>query len=89
MFPAGRMVLRLFHWVAWHAGSCFSAAYDALCDSDIPMNVPFTFSNKQPLPRSYLQEVGGGGASRIQLRASAYKAVKALIPRKMETPMVG
>ena len=27
-----------------------------------------------------------GGAARIQLRASARKAVKALIPRKMETP---
>ena len=39
--------------------------------------------------RSYLQEVGGGGAARIQLRASAREAVKELIPRKMETPMVG
>ena len=29
MFAAGRMVLRVFSWVAWHAGSCFSAAYDA------------------------------------------------------------
>ena len=27
-----------------------------------------------------------GGAARIQLRASAREAVKALIPRKMETP---
>ena len=26
-----------------------------------------------------------GGAARIQLRASAHKAVKAIIPRKMET----
>ena len=30
MFVAGRMVLlRFFSWVAWHAGSCFSAVYDA------------------------------------------------------------
>ena len=29
LFAAGRMVLRVFSWVAWHAGSCFSAAYDA------------------------------------------------------------
>jgi len=36
--------------------------------------------------RSYLQEVVGGGAARIQLRASAREAVKVLIPRKMETP---
>jgi hypothetical protein len=36
--------------------------------------------------RSYLQEVGGGGATRIQLRASARETVKALIPRKMGTP---
>ncbi len=27
-----------------------------------------------------------GGAARIQLRVSAHEAVKALIPRKMETP---
>ena len=39
--------------------------------------------------RSYLQEVGGGGAARIQLRASEHEAVKGLIPRKRETPMVG
>ena len=36
--------------------------------------------------RSYLQEVGYGGAARIQLRVSGREAVKALIPRKMETP---
>ena len=36
--------------------------------------------------RSYLQEVDGGGAARIQLRASEREAVKAIIPRKMETP---
>ena len=29
-----------------------------------------------------------GGAAQIQLRASAPEAVKALIPRKMETPKV-
>jgi hypothetical protein len=38
--------------------------------------------------RSYLQEVSSGGAAG-QLRVSARKAVKGLIPRKMETPMVG
>ena len=30
-----------------------------------------------------------GGATRVQLRAVANGAVKVLIPRKMETPLVG
>jgi hypothetical protein len=30
-----------------------------------------------------------GGATRVQLRAAANGAVKVLIPRKMETPVVG
>ncbi len=29
MFAAGRMGSSVFPWVAWHAGSCFSAVYDA------------------------------------------------------------
>jgi hypothetical protein len=50
MFAAGRMVLRVFlgsHGTLVPVSVLFMMP---LRDSDIPMNVPFTFSNKQPLP---------------------------------------
>ncbi len=49
MFPAGRMVLRLFlgsHGTLVVVSAPFMMP---LRDSDIPMNVPCTFCNKQPL----------------------------------------
>ena len=53
MFAAGRMVLRVF--VGSHGTLVAVSApfMMPLRDSDIPMNVPFTFSNKQPLPPEF------------------------------------
>jgi hypothetical protein len=49
MFPAGRMVLRLFLGSHVTLVAVSEQFMMPLCDSDIPMNVPFTFCNKQPL----------------------------------------
>ena len=54
MFPAGRMVLRLFLGSHVTLVAVSEQFMMPLCDSDIPMNVPFTFCNKQPL------HLGGG-----------------------------
>ena len=51
MFPAGRMVLRLFLGSHGTLVAVSAPFMMPLRDSDIPMNVPFTFSNK-PLPPS-------------------------------------
>jgi hypothetical protein len=50
MFVAGHMVLRLF--LGSHGTLVVVSAplMMPLRDKDIPMNVPFTFCNKQPLP---------------------------------------
>jgi hypothetical protein len=50
MFAAGRMVLRLFLGSHGTLVAVSAPLMMPLCDSDIPMNVPFTFRNKQPLP---------------------------------------
>jgi hypothetical protein len=49
MFAAGRMVLRGFLGLHGTLVAVSALFMMPLCDSDIPMNVPFTFSNKQPL----------------------------------------
>ena len=49
MFAAGRMVLRVFLGSHGTLVAVSAPLMMPLCDSDIPMNVPFTFSNKQPL----------------------------------------
>ena len=49
MFPAGRMVLRLFLWSHGALVAVSAPFMMPLRDADIPMNVPFTFCNKQPL----------------------------------------
>ena len=36
-----------------YVGTCFSAVVMPLCDSDIPMNVPIMFRNKQPFHRAH------------------------------------
>ena len=48
MFAAGRMVLRLFVEVHGTLVTVPAPLVMPLRDSDIPMNVPFTFRNKQP-----------------------------------------
>jgi hypothetical protein len=64
MFVAGRMVLRLFlesHGTLSHLVAVSAPLVMPLRDSDIPMNVPFTFRNKQPFPhgkRSYTLRTG-------------------------------
>ena len=77
-----------------------SAAYpqlakqtSALCALGVqPEMRPSVFGFKEPrterYPRSYPSMVQCGGAAG-QLSASARKTVKGLIPRKMETPVVG
>jgi hypothetical protein len=65
MFAAGRMVLRVFlgsHGMLVVVSAPFMMA---LRDSDIPMNVPFTFSNKQPLHPN---------AVRVQYFSASYTA---------------
>jgi hypothetical protein len=49
MFAAGRMVLLVFLGSHGTLVAVSAPFMMPLCDSDIPMNVPFTFSNKQPL----------------------------------------
>ena len=49
MFAAGRMVLRVFLGSHGTLVAVSAPFMMPLRDSDIPMNVPFTFSNKQPL----------------------------------------
>jgi hypothetical protein len=49
MFTAGRMVLRVFLGSHGTLVAVSAPFMMPLRDSDIPMNVPFTFSNKQPL----------------------------------------
>ena len=49
MFAAGRMVLRFFLGSHGTLVAVSAPFMMPLRDSDIPMNVPFTFSNKQPL----------------------------------------
>ena len=49
MFAAGRMVLRVFLGSHGTLVAVSAPLMMPLRDSDIPMNVPFTFSNKQPL----------------------------------------
>jgi hypothetical protein len=56
MFAVGRMVLLFFlgsHGTLVGVSEPFMMP---LLDSDIPMNVPFTFSNKQPLTPAVLPE---------------------------------
>ena len=48
MFFAGRMVLRLFLESHGTLAAVSAPLVMSLRDSDIPMNVPFTFRNKQP-----------------------------------------
>ena len=48
MFAAGRMVLRVFLGLHGTLVAVSAPFMMPLRDSDIPMNVPFTFSNKQP-----------------------------------------
>ena len=58
VFFASRKVLRLFLLESYGALVAVSAPLVMpTCDSDILMNVPFPFRNKQPLPRL----VRGGG----------------------------
>jgi hypothetical protein len=66
MFAEGRMVLRVFLGSHGTLVAVSAPLMMPLRDSDIPMNVPFTFSNTQPLPlycRTYYKavRVGGGG----------------------------
>ena len=49
MFAAGRMVLLFFLGSHGTLVAVSAPSMMPLRDSDIPMNVPFTFSNKQPL----------------------------------------
>jgi hypothetical protein len=49
MFAAGRMVLRFFLGSHGTLVAVSAPFMMPLRDSDIPMNVPFTFSSKQPL----------------------------------------
>ncbi len=49
VFPAGRMVLRLFLGSHGTLVAVSAPFMMPLRDSDIPMNVPFTFLNEQPL----------------------------------------
>ena len=49
MFPAGLVVLRFFLGSHGTLVAVSASFMMPLRDSDIPMNVPFTFSNKQPL----------------------------------------
>jgi hypothetical protein len=58
MFPAGRMVLRTFLGSHGTLVAVSAQFMMPVRDSDIPMNVPFTFWNKQPLAES--QSVRGG-----------------------------
>ncbi len=53
MFPAGRMVLRLFLGSHGTLVAVSAPFMMPLRDSDIPMNVPFTFCNKQPLVKKW------------------------------------
>ena len=50
MFAAGRMVLLLSLGSHGTMVAVSAQFMMPLGDSDIPMNVPFTFRNKQPLP---------------------------------------
>ena len=50
MFAAGRVVLRLSLGSHGTMVAVSAQFMMPLGDSDIPMNVPFTFRNKQPLP---------------------------------------
>jgi hypothetical protein len=50
MFAAGRLVLLLFLGSYGTLVAVSSSLMMPLYDSDIPMNVPCTFRNKQPLP---------------------------------------
>jgi len=52
MFAAGRMVVRLVLGSHGTLVGVSASLMMSLRDSDIPMNVPFTFCNKQPLPLS-------------------------------------
>jgi hypothetical protein len=52
MFVAGRMVLRLFVESHGTLVAVSAPLVMPLRDSDIPMNVPITFRNKQPFPQS-------------------------------------
>jgi hypothetical protein len=56
MFVAGRMVLRLFLGSHGTLVAVSAPLMMPLRDSDIPMNVPFTFRNKQPLPLKALKQ---------------------------------
>ena len=47
----GRMVLRFFLGSHGTLVAVSAPLMMPLRDSDIPMNVPFTFSNKQPIPQ--------------------------------------
>ena len=49
MFAAGRIVLRFFLGSHGKLGAVSAPLMMPLRDSDIPMNVPFTLRNKQPL----------------------------------------
>ena len=50
VFVAGRMVFRLFLESYGTLVTVSAPLVMPMCDSDIPMNVPFTFRNKQPFP---------------------------------------
>ena len=50
VFVAGHMVLRLFLESYGTLVAVSAPLVMPMCDSDIPMNVPFTFCNKQPFP---------------------------------------
>ncbi len=52
MFPAGRMVLRFFLGSHGTLVAVSAPFIMPLRDSDIPMNVPFTLRNKQPLTQT-------------------------------------
>jgi hypothetical protein len=51
VFVAGRMVFRLFLESYGTLVTVSAPLVMPMCDSDIPMNVPFTFRNKQPFPQ--------------------------------------
>jgi hypothetical protein len=77
MFAAGCMVLRVF---LGQYGTLVAVSVPfmmPLRDSDIPMNVPFTFSNKQPLPPA---------AALPESKKWVYTEVASLLSRATDVP---
>jgi hypothetical protein len=75
MFAEGRMVLRLFLGSHGTLVAVSTQLMLPLRDSDIPMNVPLTFHNKQPLPPERTSDQRQNYRERGEYRARAQHGV--------------